>query len=312
MNLVIYDPGFGLYEPLLRKWVQSPWSIEGDWGDEAWLRQELRRADAILTSRYDPRWLPLCRHLRAVFYPGAGVPTIDPSHLPSGCVVSNVFEHATPIAEYVFYAMLRHFTQIETHAAAFRDGYWSGSGRVAGQTHLELSGKTISLLGFGTIGQAIAKRAAAFDMRVLIKRSTSEDPGFYTDADVLVIACPLNDSTQRLISTSQLEALKPGALLINIARAEIIDETALFNALSHRKLYAALDTWYDYPSDLEERRHGSRYPFHELANVLVTPHLSAWTSPMIERRMKLIAANLDKLSARQPLDRVLLEGTTLL
>jgi len=309
MRLIVFDPGFVYYEPLLRQFVTTPWEIEGDWADEAWLRSELRGADAILTANFKPEWRPLARNLKAMFYPGAGVHHTNPQELPAGCLLSNVFEHGPPIAEYVFYTMLRHLTRIEEHAAAFRDGYWSGSARTASQTHDELYGKTISLLGYGTIGKAIAARAEVFGMKVLIKDSTHEDPGFYDTCDFLVVACPLTEDTRRLIGYPQLESLKQGAMLINVARGEIIDESALFAALSGRKLFASLDAWYDYPTDIGQRSHGSRLPFHELANVLVTPHLSAWTNRMIERRMSRIAENLDHLTHHQPLDRVVLCGS---
>ena len=309
MRLILFDPGFVYFEPLLRKLVKTPWDIEGEWSDETWLRQELRGADALLTSNFKPEWRQLARNLKAVFYPGAGFAQTSSSDLPEGCVLSNVFEHAPPIAEYVFYTMLRHVTRIEEYAIAFREGVWSGSARVAGQTHGELVGKTISLLGYGTIGQQIARRAQAFDMKILIKRSNHEDPGFWTDCDFLVIACPLTEHTRRMVGRHQLESLRDGTMLINVARAEIADESALFAALSGRKLFAALDSWYDYPTDIGQHMHGSRLPFHELPNVLITPHLSAWTSNMIERRMTAIAANLDRLALGQPLDRIVLKGT---
>ena len=309
MRLILFDPAFVYFEPLLRKLVKTPWDIEGEWGDETWLRQELRGADALLTSNFKPDWRQLARNLKAVFYPGAGFAQTSPSDLPEGCVLSNVFEHAPPIAEYVFYTMLRHVTRIEEHAIAFREGVWSGSARIAGQTHGELVGKTISLLGYGTIGRQIARRAEAFDMKILIKRSNHEDPGFWTHCDFLVIACPLTEDTRRMVGRHQLESLRDGTMLINIARAEIADESALFAALSGRKLFAALDTWYDYPTDIGQHMHGSRLPFHELPNVLITPHLSAWTGNMIERRMTAIAANLDRLALGQPLERIVLKGT---
>jgi phosphoglycerate dehydrogenase-like enzyme len=309
MRLIIYDPAYAYFEPLLKKLVDTQWEIEGEWGDDTWLRQELRGADAILTSNFRPEWRSLARHLKAVFIPGAGVPHSDTEDLPLGCHLSNVFEHGPPIAEYVFYVMLRHLTRIEEHASAFRQGNWSGSARTAGQVHQELYGKTISLLGYGTIGKAIATRAEAFGMKVLTKRTTHEDPGFYTKCDFLVVSCPLTEDTRRLISSAQLESLKPGAMLINVARGEIIDESALYTALSSRDLHAALDAWYQYPTDIGQTLNGSRLPFHELPNVLVTPHLSAWTNKMIERRMTRIATNLDRLAKGEALERIVLTGT---
>ncbi len=308
MRLVIYDPGFAHYEPLLRRMVSTDWEVEAEWGDEGWLRQQLRSADALVANQFRPEWKLLSRHLQALLLVGADMPPLREHDLPAGCVVANVAEHAEPIAEYVFYTMLRQVTQVEEHAAAFREGVWSGSGRVGGLPHGEVAGKTISLLGFGSVGQAVARRAEAFGMRVLVKTSQREDAGFYEEADFLVVACPLTESTRRLVGRRELESLKGGAMLINVSRAEVIDETALYGVLANRPLSAALDVWYESPADLGERRYGSRYPFHELANVFLTPHLAAWTKPMIERRMRQIAGNLDRLARGEALEDVVLQA----
>ena len=231
-----------------------------------------------------------------------------PEELPPGCVLSNVFEHGAPIAEYVFYVMLLHLTQIEHHAATFRHGNWSGSGRVAGQPHDELSGKTIGILGYGHIGQELARRAEVFGMEVLLKRYNHEAIGFWSQSDFIVIACSLNDHTRGMVSSTQLDAIQDGAMIVNVARAEIIEEAALFRALSTREIYAALDAWYQYPTTIHQALPGSVFDFHNLPNVLSTPHLTAWTSKMIERRMRKISSNLDRLARGETLKRIVLEG----
>jgi len=88
-----------------------------------------------------------------------------------------------------------------------------------------------------------------------------------------------------MVSSTQLDAIQDGAMIVNVARTEIIEEAALFRGLSTRKIYAALDAWYQYPSTIHQQRPGSIFDFRNLPNVLSTPHLSAWTSKMIERRM---------------------------
>ena len=89
--------------------------------------------------------------------------------------------------------------------------------------------------------------------------------------------------------------MKPGAFLINIARAEIVDEDALYDALSRRSIAgAALDVWYRYPRAAGPVAPATR-PFHELRNVLMTPHVSGWTDGMLEARAKLIAENIRRV-----------------
>ena len=90
--------------------------------------------------------------------------------------------------------------------------------------------------------------------------------------------------------------MKPTAILVNVARADIVDEDALYSALAERRIAgAALDVWYRYPSApgpaLPARR-----PFHELPNVLMTPHVSGWTDGMLEARAALIAENIRRVA----------------
>jgi phosphoglycerate dehydrogenase-like enzyme len=89
--------------------------------------------------------------------------------------------------------------------------------------------------------------------------------------------------------------MRPDAFLINISRGQVIDEDALYAALRDRRLGgAALDVWWQYPSPADPRRRGSRHPFHELPNVIVTPHNSGWTAGMVRRRWNEVAENLGR------------------
>ena len=94
--------------------------------------------------------------------------------------------------------------------------------------------------------------------------------------------------------------MKPTAVLVNVSRAEIVDELALYRALAERRLGgAALDVWYRYPTDAAPTL-PARQPFHELPNVLMTPHVSGWTEGMLEARAKLIAENITRTSRGEP------------
>ena len=101
-------------------------------------------------------------------------------------------------------------------------------------------------------------------------------------------------ATRNLLDERRLGLMKPSAYLINVARAEIADEVALYRALSGGKLAgAALDVWYRYPTTPEPTLPATQ-PFHELANVILTPHVSGWTEGMLEARAKLIAGNIER------------------
>ena len=121
-------------------------------------------------------------------------------------------------------------------------------------------------------------------------------------ADFVVVACPLSAATRGLIGAAQLARMKPGAVLINVARGAIIEERALFEALRARRIGGAvLDTWYRYPSAAAPAARPADLPFHELDNVLMTPHCSSWTAGLMPRRFALIGDNLERLQSGRPL-----------
>ncbi len=100
--------------------------------------------------------------------------------------------------------------------------------------------------------------------------------------------------------------MKPNAVFINVARAEIVEEGALYRALAHKTIAGAvLDVWYRYPTDGRPTL-PARHAFHELPNVLMTPHVSGWTEGMLETRAKLIAENIRRISrGEEPLNLIL-------
>src|SRR6266436_3294429 len=107
---------------------------------------------------------------------------------------------------------------------------------------------------------------------------------------------PATPDTIGSIGRKRLGLMKQTAFLINVARAEIIDEDALYKALARRSIAgAALDVWYRYPREAGSTAPATR-PFHELPNVLMTPHVSGWTDGMIEARAKLIAEKIRRIS----------------
>jgi phosphoglycerate dehydrogenase-like enzyme len=275
--------------------------------------QSLRQpVDALVSLRFGrkeaaqftPRLLQL---------PGAGADGVDFTLLASGAAVCNVYEHETPVAEYVLAAILSHATG---YPGMVRDFSSAAFGRAYAdrQPHGEIYGKTLGLIGYGHIGKRVAQRAQAFGMRVHAVSRSGHAPGadradrladldaMLREADFLVVACPLTDATRGLIGRAELEAMKPTAVLINVARAPIVDEDALYEALAARRLGGAtLDVWYQYPTPEEPNRPPARRPFEMLPNVHCTAHSCAWTREMIERRLAAIAANLARLYRGLPL-----------
>src|SRR5581483_3081098 len=110
----------------------------------------------------------------------------------------------------------------------------------------------------------------------------------------------LSDATRGMLGARELALMKRTAVLINVARAEIVDEAALYRALADRTIAGAvLDVWYRYPTSAAPTL-PARHPFHELPNVLMTPHVSGWTEGMLEARAKVIAENVGRVARGEP------------
>ncbi len=287
-------------------------------GGEAEVASRLPDVDVLVTMGFTPEMGAAARRLRLVQVPGAGLDRIDRAALPAGAWLANAYGHEVGIAEYVIGAMLaltRDFGRLDR---SLRRGIWESqwaSSTPPPPPWPELAGKTLSILGYGRIGQAVARRARAFDMSVCAIRrevASSRHDGLdflggpdaldevLARADYLAITLSLTDATRGLLGERQLRLMKPTAFLINVARAEIVDEEALHRALAEKAIAgAALDVWYRYPTDAGPTL-PARLAFHELANVLMTPHVSGWTEGMLDARAKVIADNVARIARGEP------------
>ncbi|MGO4430723.1 NAD(P)-dependent oxidoreductase, partial [Streptomyces sp. MCAF7] len=123
-------------------------------------------------------------------------------------------------------------------------------------------------------------------------------------SDVVVVSAPLTPETTGLIGAAELSRMRPSAVLVNVGRGLVVDEDALYRALSERAIGgAALDVWYRYPAGGHSAAPGN-HPFETLDNVLMTPHSSGLTRETFARRADDIAANIGRLAAGEPLHNV--------
>src|SRR6058998_414743 len=181
--------------------------------------------DVLVTLAFTREMAAAAKRLKLVQVPGAGLDRIDRSALPAGIALANAYGHEVGIAEYVIGAMLamtRSFCRID---ASLRHGAWESQWGVGGSPPPpwpELAGKTLGILGYGRIGQALARRARAFDMDVCTMRPDALDD-VLRRADYLAITLSLNDATRGLIGARELALMKPTAFLVNVARAVIVD-----------------------------------------------------------------------------------------
>jgi phosphoglycerate dehydrogenase-like enzyme len=274
---------------------------------------DLDRAEVLVGSPVSRAMIEQAPKLRLIHTSGAGYDTVAmdalSSHTPGrGAVrVCNVFHHEGAIAEYVMMTILALDRDLLRLDRNLRQGAWDGSCVTGPPAASELTGRTLGIVGFGHIGKEVARLAAAFRMEIRSLRSghsRAELEDLLRNSDFLLLACPLSAETHGLIGASELALMRRSASLINVARGEVVDEEALYEALRDRCIRsAAIDVWYRYPHEGATRL-PSRFAFDKLDNVIMTPHCSAWTERVVELRFRDIAANIDRLASGEPLHNV--------
>jgi len=208
-----------------------------------------------------------------------------------GIAVTNVTGYGTAtVAQHSFCLMLALTTRLLEYQAAVRRGDWQRSDMFCLMDYpiREIAGKTLGIVGYGTLGKGVAQIAEAFGMRILL----AQRPGGALKAgrlplqellprvDILTLHCPLTPETQNLIGAAELALMRPDALLINTARGGIVDEQALANALRQGTLGGAgVDVLTREPPD-----DANPLLQHDIPNLIVTPH-NAWASREARQRL---------------------------
>jgi len=216
------------------------------------------------------------------------------------------------VAELALTLMLascRHLLEMDQDTRA---GRWRTE-RTSGNNSYEIQDKTIGIVGLGNIGSITARILQGFNPTILyhdirarpdleeeldVKRTPLDD--LLRESDIVTLHVPLDDSTHKLISERELRLMKPSAILINTCRGPVVDETALYRALSERWIWGAgIDVFEQEPVD-------PRNPILKLDNVVVTPHAAGQTAESYPRRVELAFANMHRvLSGEAPRNLVL-------
>ena len=255
------------------------------------------QALAVVAEIVDDRTLDLLPNLQIVANYGVGYDDIDVAACARlGVAVTNtpgVLDAAT--ADLAFGLLLAVRRRIVEADRYVREGRW-GSGWAEGVLlGDEVSGATIGIVGLGRIGSAVARRARAFDMRVLYTRRRAGDEeehrpldDLLAEADVVSLHVPLTEETQGLIDARRLALMRDGACLVNTARGAIVAEDALVRELASGRLRAGLDVFVHEPAVPPK--------LLDLPNVVLTPHVGSATAATREAMTRVLVDNL--LAAR--------------
>ncbi len=215
-----------------------------------------------------------------------------------GIAVCNAGSYSTEaVSQHTFALILYFFNKVAQYNKAVSDGEWSRSETFSyfPYTVSELAGKTMAVIGYGSIGKQTAKLADDFGMKVIISTRTKPENCKYEQvtteeafrrADVLTVHCPLTPQTENLICRKNLELMKPSAIVINTARGGIVNEQELADALNNGVIAGAgLDV-------LREEPMSETTPLKNAKNCIITPHI-AWAG--IETRKRVVEIAKDNL-----------------
>lgn len=265
--------------------------------------ERIRDVDVVITNKVilDKEILEAANNLKLVCIAATGTNNVDLAAAKSlGIAVCNVAGYSTPsVVQHTFTLLGNLMTNMHRYIADCQLGRWQQSDMFCRLDYpiSELQDKTFVIVGYGSLGQAVASVAQAFGANVIIaeqKSATSVREGrvAFNDAlvmaDVVSIHCPLNSQTQNLISTPEFNLMKHSAFIVNTARGGIVDEAALVSALEAGQIAgAALDVLSKEPAQQD-----NPLCHYQGSNLLLTPH-TAWASQeSITRLVNEIAKNI--------------------
>lgn len=303
MNIVVLDggttnPGDLSWEPLeqlgrLTVYGETPSQL---------VEQRLEGAQAVILNRIslDRERLTRLPSLRYVGTLATGYNTIDTvAARDLGITVCNVPHYCEEaVAQHALSLLLCLCSHVQRSSDMVREGQWTEAVKASHQSLalVELAGKKLGILGYGTIGKKMAGLGKALGMEILLYSRTRKpaEEGcrwvdletLFRESDVVSLHCPLTDQTRGLVGKSLLSLMKPTAFLINTARGAIVDEQALADALNQGILAGAgLDVFTQEPPP-------ETHPLLKARNCVITPHVAWSTREARERLIRIVADNL--------------------
>jgi phosphoglycerate dehydrogenase-like enzyme len=285
-------------------------------GDQAEVVQSERSVESMLEFGGDAEivasvivpgeYIRKSSNLRMIQTFGAGIDRVDLAAVRErgDIILCNNHVNSAEVAEYAISLLFAVAKNIIPSDRELRAGNWVH--RWGGPVpNLEIRGKKVLIIGLGHIGADIAKRLKSFQVKItaatrsgtssnddLVDQvvSTDEVQPHVEDSDFVILSLPLTEESTGLVNREFLSWMKPTSILVNISRAQIIDELALYNALKEKRIHGAgIDVWWRYPTEWRGTAiPPADVPFHELDNIVISPHRAAY-SEHIERELFLFA-----------------------
>ena len=274
---------------------------------------QIQDSEILINSvdKIDKQIISSCPDLKLVQQSGIGVDGIDINYCTEkGIYVANVpMANAVSVAEHTFFLILYLCKNIKLNSFNTSSNSGLFVRRIPNQMGIELSGKTMLVLGLGVTGIEVAKRAKAFGMKVIAvtkhpyTKTEGGDKKYFVDnifsveklpeilprVDIVSIHTPLNNETENMIGKNELDLMKKSAYLINVARAPVVNHDALLNSLREKNIAgAAFDVFWNEPADQSDA-------LLQLDNFLLTPHIAGWTYEAIDSISDIIRINIERM-----------------
>ena len=278
--------------------------------------------EVLVAGRPTEEQLSVSRSLKYLVIPFAGLPeeTRRLCLLNPQINVYNLHHNALITAELALALLFSAAKFVVQHDQQLRRDEWTL--RYQSPSSILLSGKTVVIVGYGQIGRRVAAMCHVLGMKVIVVRQritsfSDKTPGLIFEpmqnlsnclaqAQVLMITCPLTEETRGLIGHKELHDMPPGGILVNVGRGAVVDQAALYQALTEGHLAAAgLDVWYNYPETEADRSHTppADFPFQDLEQVIMSPHRGGLTRETERLRMEHLADLLNRMATSMELPR---------
>ncbi len=275
--------------------------------------QRIADADAVICNKtlLNEGSLKNAKKLRYIGLFATGYNNIDIDYCKENNItVCNAGSYSTnAVAQHTFALILEHYSNVGKYTKFCHDGGWQTAQTFSPFVFNlnEISGKTIGIIGFGAIGQAVAKVALAFDMKVLsYNRSQKQYDGvqfvdlntLLSQSDIVTVHCPLNSDSNEMFDKHTFDKMKTGAFFVNTARGGVMVEDDLIEALNSGKLSgAAIDVLSVEPMSKDSKLPGTK-------NLIITPHIAWAPIQTRERLINIVCENIEKFLSGNPINVV--------